>query len=50
LEADHIKPWAYFPSLRFELSNGRTLCRPCHDKTKMDWKTMRTLYAQENAA
>jgi len=33
LEADHIKPFAYFNELRFELSNGRTLCKPCHAKT-----------------
>lgn len=33
LNADHIKPWAFFPELRFELSNGRTLCVPCHRKT-----------------
>lgn len=33
LEADHIKPFAYYPSLRFELSNGRTLCKSCHRKT-----------------
>lgn len=33
IEADHIKPFAYFPELRFELSNGRTLCKPCHAKT-----------------
>ena len=45
LEADHIKPWAFFPDLRFELSNGRTLCRPCHDKTKMSARTMRKIYA-----
>ncbi len=33
LQADHIKPFAYFPELRFALSNGRTLCKPCHTKT-----------------
>jgi len=33
LEADHIKSFAYFPELRFELSNGRTLCKSCHKKT-----------------
>ena len=33
IHPDHIKPFAYFPKLRFELSNGRTLCAPCHRKT-----------------
>jgi len=33
IQADHIKPFAYFPELRFELSNGRTLCRECHKLT-----------------
>jgi hypothetical protein len=34
LNADHIKPFAYHPELRFELSNGRTLCLDCHKKTE----------------
>ena len=39
LQADHIKPFAYFPELRFELSNGRTLCRECHKETpSYAWK------------
>ena len=32
LSADHIKPWSLYPELRFELSNGRTLCTDCHKK------------------
>ncbi|MEK9206846.1 MAG: HNH endonuclease [Patescibacteria group bacterium] len=33
LNADHIKPFVLFPELRLELSNGRTLCRKCHQQT-----------------
>lgn len=33
LNADHIKPFAFFPELRFDLKNGRTLCKECHKKT-----------------
>lgn len=33
IEADHIKPWSLYPQLRYELENGRTLCKPCHRGT-----------------
>ena len=34
LEAHHIIPYAERPDLRYEISNGQTLCFPCHNKTK----------------
>jgi 5-methylcytosine-specific restriction endonuclease McrA len=33
LNADHIMPFATHPELRFDVANGRTLCRPCHMQT-----------------
>jgi 5-methylcytosine-specific restriction endonuclease McrA len=33
LQADHILPFSTHPRLRYELSNGRTLCVPCHQTT-----------------
>lgn len=36
IQSDHIKPFAFFPELRFAIDNGRTLCRQCH-KTTSTW-------------
>lgn len=30
MNADHIQPFSLFPDLRFDVSNGRTLCMSCH--------------------
>lgn len=34
LEAHHIKEWAYYPKLRYEVDNGITLCVECHKLTR----------------
>ena len=34
LEAHHKKRWIHYPELRFEVDNGLTLCKECHNKTK----------------
>ncbi|MFH1625261.1 MAG: HNH endonuclease [Pseudomonadota bacterium] len=32
LNAHHIKEWINFPELRYEITNGITLCEECHKK------------------
>lgn len=41
LQADHIKPFSTFPAERFDVDNGRTLCKECHKKTDTyGWKSI----------
>lgn len=32
LQVHHMKPFAYFPELRLDITNGITVCIPCHRK------------------
>lgn len=32
LHAHHLKEWAKYPEMRYEVSNGLTLCEDCHKK------------------
>ena len=34
LHVHHIKKWASHPSMRYDVSNGITLCKKCHDTTQ----------------
>lgn len=34
LQVDHVKPFSKFKELRFDINNGRTLCKNCHKNTE----------------
>ena len=39
LQAHHVLPFIDFPEYRFNLDNGKTLCKECHAKIrKSEWK------------
>jgi recombinational DNA repair protein (RecF pathway) len=45
IQADHIYPFHYFPRLRFDINNGRTLCVECHKKTPTYGRKVHKSYA-----
>lgn len=44
LEAHHIKEWAKHPDLRYDISNGITLCYDCHNKVHGKTKKEKTYH------
>ncbi len=45
MHADHVKPFALFPELRYAIDNGRTLCVSCHKLTPtFSGKNFKQLY------
>lgn len=46
LHAHHIKRWKDYPDLRYEVSNGVTLCHSCHEKAHGKGFKFRWLHAR----
>lgn len=44
LQVHHIKTWGAYPGLRYDISNGITLCRQCHDMIKGKERDYETLF------
>jgi len=49
LNADHIMPFFLFPTLRFDVENGRTLCRACHLETPTFGRRALNSYLKQNS-
>ena len=41
MEAHHVKSWAEYPKLRYQMNNGITFCKECH-------KEFHKIYGRKN--
>lgn len=46
LQVHHIKRWAHAHALRYDTSNGITLCRKCHNSIKGKEHHYESLFSQ----
>ena len=46
LQVHHIKRWAHAHALRYDISNGITLCRNCHNSIKGKEHHYESLFSQ----
>ena len=40
----HVRSWKYYPKLRYELSNGITLCQAHHPKSRAEEKQLENIF------